>query len=143
MGYLDEYGEKEAVRERKIQRIKRSLAVFAVLLVVAGALFYTFKNYRQEKRVKEFLALLEREEYATAYTLWGCRVEAPCPSYSYKDFLEDWGPQSEIGKLRSYRLRSSQARGSGVEIAVVLNERPEKKLWVEKSSGVLGFAPPF
>ena len=139
MGYLDEYGVKEAGRERQI---KRTLLILLAVLVLGGSLSYWLKNYRQEKRVKEFLAVLEREDYPAAYTFWGCRVEAPCTNYDYKSFLEDWGPSSPTGKLRAYRLKSSHERGSGVEIAVVLNDRQEVKLWVEKSNGIVGFAPP-
>lgn len=142
MGYLDEYGEKEAKHERRIQAIKRTVAALLILLVVAGVLYYWFKNYREEKRVKEFVALLQRGEYATAYTFWGCRVEAPCPNYDYKGFLEDWGEKSPVGKVQSYRLLSSHERGSGVIVTVSLNDQPPVRLWVEKKNQVLGFAPP-
>ena len=142
MGYMDQFGVAEA---RKEQRRWRTLLTLLAIVVVAASLFYWFKNCRQEQRVKEFLATLERSDYPGAYAFWGCRVEQPCPNYSYKDFLEDWGPDppSPIGKLRSYRLGTSHARGSGVEIPVVLNDRVQKKLWVEKSNSTLGFAPPF
>src|SRR5712692_4320388 len=119
MGYLDEYGENEAQRERKSRRVRRALlAVFAVL-AVAGILFFLLKNYREERRVKEFLALLERGDYPAAYSLWGCRPEAPCQNYTYKDFLDDWGTQGEVGKVQSYRQRMSRERGSGVVIPVI------------------------
>jgi hypothetical protein len=142
MSYLEEYGAAEAKRERREKRIKRGILILLAALVVAGALYYSFKNYRQEERVKQFLAALERGDYPTAYSFWGCRVEAPCPNYDYKSFLEDWGPSSSIGKLQSYKLDTSHERGSGVVIGVHLNGRREVKLWVEKSNGVLGFAPP-
>ncbi len=143
MGYLDEYSEKETQRERQRVRLKRALLITGAVLVMAGILLFLFKNYREERRVKDFLSLLERGDYQTAYSLWGCRPEAPCPNYTYKDFLEDWGAQGEVGRLQSYRLRMSRERGSGVMVPVILNGRVEKKLWVEKSNGVLGFAPPF
>ena len=143
MGYLDEYSDQEAHREKRARNTKRALLVSLVILLVAGVLYYTFKNYREEKRVEAFLATVQRGDYPGAYGFWGCRVDAPCPNYSYKDFLDDWGPQSEIGKLQSYRRRSSHERGSGVVVSVALNDRLEKKLWVEKSNAVVGFAPPF
>src|SRR5262249_51987713 len=138
MGDLDEYGEKEAQREHKVRRVKRALVTTASVLVVAAVLFFFLKNYREERRVKEFLGLLERGDYQTAYSFWGCRPEAPCPNYTYKDFLEDWGERGEVGKVRSYRLQMSRERGSGVTVPVILNGRVEKKLWVEKKDGVLG-----
>jgi len=140
MAYLEEYGVADARRER---RIKRALVAVFTLLVVSGFLYFWFKNYREEQRVKEFLSLLERGDYPAAYRLWGCRVESPCPNYDYNGFLEDWGPSSEIGKLRSYDLIRSREQGSGVAITLVINGRPPTELWVEKKDGIIGFAPPF
>jgi hypothetical protein len=143
MGYLEEYTAKESDRAQRTERLKRGLTLVIATLAVAGVLFYWLKNYKQEKRAEEFLTVLEHGDYPAAYRYWGCRVEAPCPNYNYQSFLEDWGPASAIGKLQSHRLVGSHERGSGVVIGVALNNRPEVKLWVEKSTGVLGFAPPF
>jgi len=138
MSYLDEYGVADARRE-KLQ--KRSLLTLLTVLVVGGVLYLWFKNYTEESRVNQFLAQLERGDYPAAYTFWGCRVESPCPNYDYQNFLEDWGPKSPLGKLRSHRLGRSREKGSGVEIPLVLNDQPEVRLWVEKKDGVLGFSP--
>ena len=142
MGYLDEFGVKESRQE---QRRKRRLLIVLAILAVGGSLYYEFKNFREEGRVKEFLTVLRRGDYAAAYAFWGCKVEAPCPNYDFKSFQEDWGPNppSKIGKVRTWRLETSHARGSGVIIAVVINEGPQIRLWVEKSNQTLGFAPPF
>ncbi len=143
MGYLDEYAEKGLAEERRARKIKRALLSLLVCLVITGALYYWFKNYKEEKRVQEFMTALERGDYAAAYSYWGCKVEAPCPNYDYKSFLEDWGPNSPVGKVQSYRMGISHERGSGVVIPVSINGRKPVVLLVEKSNGVLGFAPPF
>jgi len=140
MGYLDQYGVADARKERRIRRVL--LAVAAVALA-SGSLYLWFKNYREEQQVGGFLTMLEKGDYPAAYTFWGCRVEAPCKNYDYKSFLEDWGPSSPVGKLASYRLGVSRARGSGVEIPVALNGRPPVKLWVEHKDRSVGFAPLF
>ena len=144
MGYLDDYAASEAQRERRERQRKQAFRALVIVVVVAGLLYYWFKNYREEDRVKQFLATLERGDYPAAYAFWGCRVESPCANYDYKSFLEDWGsdPPSKIGKLRSYRLGASHESGSGVIIAVAVNDRPAIKLWVEKKDGMVGFAPP-
>lgn len=138
MSYLDNYGVADARKERRNRRIVLTLLA---IVVVGGSLFLWFKNYRQERRVKDFLALLERGDYPSAYSMWGCKVEAPCPHYDFKSFLEDWGPASPVGKVKSYRLGRSRAAGSGVVITVTVNEGKPIRLWVETSNGVLGFAP--
>ena len=138
MSYLDNYGVADAKKE---QRRRRVILTLLAIVVVAGSLFLWFKNYRQEQRVQEFLALLERGDYSTAYTLWGCKVEAPCPNYDYKSFLEDWGSASPVGKVKSWRVGRSRETGSGVVIGIVVNNGKPIRLWVERSNGVLGFAP--
>jgi hypothetical protein len=142
MSYLEDYGAAEAQKERRGRQIRRALLVLLGLAVVAGSLYLWFKNYRQEQRVEGFLALLQKGDYPTAYTFWGCKVAAPCPNYDYKSFLEDWGPSSPIGKVNSFRLGRSRETGSGVVVEVRINQGAKPvRIWVEKSNGVLGFAP--
>jgi hypothetical protein len=144
MGYLDDYAEREARYARIGLLLKRTLQIGVALFVVGGSLYLWFKNYAEEKRVEAFLEALQRADYEAAYTFWGCTVERPCASYSYRDFMEDWGPASSLGKVSSFRMGRSQERGSGVIVAVRINNREEPvTLWVEKRDGVVGFAPPF
>ena len=141
MGYLDQYGEAEARQERLELLLKRTLLTLVIVSALAGFLYLWFKNYKEEGRVKQFLVTLERGDYPAAYAFWGCRVEAPCPNYDFKSFLEDWGPAGPVGKLRSYRFVRSRERGSGVIVTIEANNQPEIKIWVEKKNGALGFSP--
>ena len=138
MSYLDDYGVADARREKKI---KRALIVLVSVVAVSGFLYFWFKNYREEGRVRDFLAVLARGDYPAAYAFWGCRVESPCPNYDYKTFLEDWGPSSQVGKLTSHRLVRSAEQGSGVVVTVELNDKQRVRLWAEKKNLELGFAP--
>ena len=40
------------------------------VIVVAGALFQWFRNWRQERIVKQFFSLLEQKKYQDAYAMW-------------------------------------------------------------------------
>ena len=142
MSYLNDYSAAAARQERRDRLLARMALGLLALLVIVGSLYLWFKNYRQEQAARQFLTLLQREDYPNAYALWGCKVETPCPHYDYKSFQEDWGPSSAAGKVRSFRLGRSRETGSGVIIPVVVNDRPPVKLWVETKTGVLGFAPP-
>ena len=143
MGYLDDYAEIEARRARVFFLLGRTLKIALAVLVVGGSLYLWFKNYNEEKRAEGFLTQLQGGNYPQAYSFWGCTVENPCPTYSYEDFLEDWGPAGKIGKVNSYRLGRSRAQGTGVTVAVQINNQEPLGLWVEKKDGVVGFAPPF
>ncbi len=138
MSYLDEYGVADARREK----ILKALAVSLVVSVVGGGcLFFWFKNYLEERQVGEFLSRLQSQEYAAAYELWGCSAEVPCQHYSYQDFLEDWGPDSPIGKVERFRLGRSTELDNGVIVEIEVNGRLEPELWVEKDNKTVGFSP--
>ena len=138
MSYLDEYGVADARREK----ILKALVVSLVLCVIGGAcLFFWFKNYFEERQVREFLSRLQSQDYAAAYELWGCSVEVPCRHYSYQNFLEDWGPNSSIGKVERFRLGRSTELDNGVIVEIEVNGRLEPELWVEKDNKTVGFSP--
>src|ERR1051325_781111 len=132
MSYLDQYAEQGAIDERRARLLKRTAIVVFAMVVIASVLYYQFKNHREERQVQQFLTDLARGDYAAAYALWGCKVEAPCPNYDFKSFVEDWGPTSPVGKVQTYRVGVSHERGSGVVIGVSLNGQRPVRLWVEK-----------
>ena len=106
-GYLDDYGVSDSRRETIFKRI---VAGAGILVIVAGILYFQFRNYREEQQIQSFIALLEQKDYKAAYELWGCTEEYPCPGYAYEKFLEDWGPESMHPDITAGR-RDACARG--------------------------------
>jgi len=137
-GYLDHYGAGE---ERREQMIKRVVIAAVVLVVVAGALYLMFKNYRQERQVKSFLALLARRDYKAAYVLWGCTDSNPCRDYPFGEFMKDWGPESEHADASSFHITKTRSCGSGVIVTVDSGKKQEDKLWVQRDDLTIGFSP--
>jgi hypothetical protein len=90
-GYLDQYGKGE---ERRNKLIVRAVLGFLGLVMLGTAGYFYFRNYREQSRLDEFRALLEKKDYQGAYRTWGCTPEKPCPYYSFEKFLEDWGEKS-------------------------------------------------
>lgn len=137
------------------------LGVAVLLLAAVGALLYwQFRYYPEKKQVERFLDALVAGDYQTAYRLW-----KPTPSYTYQNFLEDWGETTPRGRIRSYEIvgvepasaalvavpggggnrRTLQVGGdsSGVVVTVRLNgQDPPERIWVEKKDKSLSF-PPF
>lgn len=137
-GYLDQYGAGDEQREKLIKR----LVIIAVLLVVvSGALYLIFKNFRQERQVKQFYDLLAHQDYKAAYALWGCTEVKPCRDYSFSEFMKDWGPQSEHADAKAFHITKTRSCGSGVIVTVSSNKNQEDKLWVERNNLILGFSP--
>lgn len=135
-GYLDHYGEGE---ERRAKIIKYGALSLVTLLVVGGLLYFWFKNYRQERQVRNFLQLLAGRDYKAAYALWGCTDQRPCPDYSMDKFMEDWGPGDR--DPNNFKLVKSRSCGSGVIITVDTGKDAPERLWVQRQDLTLGFSP--
>ncbi len=118
------------------ERRNRRILIGAVVSLVLGSLaVYQFWNWRQEGMAKRFLATLERQDYPKAYKLW-----KPSPSYRYQDFMRDWGPEGEYGKVERFEITGSRDRGPGVAITVLINGK-EARIWVDKKDESLTFYP--
>jgi hypothetical protein len=138
-GFLDSsYGVSDARRERRNKRI----AVWLVgILVVGGILFFTFRSWRQERVVKQFLSLLKQQNYQDAYKLWGCTQETPCKYYPPERFNEDWGPAGQYKDIANAKIDTEDVCGSGVVFGVSIPKVEPIGLWVETSNNVLSYAP--
>ena len=137
-GYLDNYGVVEARREAIIKRI---VAVVVIIAAVGGILYFQFRNYREEGRVKTFLRLIEQEKYQDAYALWGCSVETPCPGYTYKKFLQDWGPESAHPDISAAKITQTRSCDDGIIQTLSFGKDDEVWIWVSREDLALGFAP--
>jgi hypothetical protein len=137
-GYLDHYGEGHQ------QRAKRTKLIVAIALVVLFGVVGTYlalRNHRQKQQVKQFIELLQKQDYTGAYRLWGCTDARPCPDYPFKTFMQDWGPQSKNANIASYGITKSRACGSGVIVTVDLGQNREERFWVETSEMTIGYSP--
>jgi len=138
----------------------RIVIAVVVLAVVAGALYYQLRFYREEKLVRQFMDALVAGDYSEAYRIWN-----PMPAYSYQAFLEDWGETTPFGRVRTYEIleirpnrgvvlqvpggggqapRNIRVGGdsTGVVVSVRINgiEKPIR-LWVETNPPRLSFPP--
>ena len=134
----------------------RVAAVVTILAVSGAVLYWQLRYYPEKKAVAHFMDALQAGDYQGAYRLWN----AP-PSYAYKDFLEDWGETTPMGRVHSYEIvgvepkapvevalpgqpaRRVAGDSSGIVVLVRINGRLEPvRIWVEKKDKSLGF-PPF
>ena len=138
-GFLDStYGVDDARKER---RRKRIVLWTLSILIVGGILFSWFRNWREERVIKQFLSLLKQQNYQDAYKLFGCTQETPCKYYPPEKFNEDWGPAGEYKDAGAAKISNEDVCGSGVLFTVDIPKKEPLGMWVESSTRVLGFAP--
>ncbi len=137
-GYLDEYGVADERRERILKR----LAIVAVFAISFGAiLYFQFRDYREERRLDQFLSLLEAQDYEAAYALWGCTEQTPCPQYPYAKFLEDWGAHARYGDLAGVSEERTRSCAEGIIRTLRYPSGEEVWLYVDRQQRVISFSP--
>ena len=106
------------------------------ILFLGTLLCFIFWNYAEEHAVSRFLTTLERGNYPEAYRLW-----QPSPSYSYADFLRDWGEKGDYGRIRHFRVIHSKSKGSRtVLVRVKINEvDPPLEIAVDRQTKGLSY----
>lgn len=141
---LDARGEEP---RSKLLRYVVSGLVFAMLLALG--VWYVFRFYTEKKTVESFFQALAAGDTQQAYRTW-----KPGASYTYQDFLEDWGPTGYYGPVRSYRIRTAQKPKNATGVIVVVSVSPQEKfpgqsdprtqqvrIWVERRDQSLSFPP--
>ena len=119
--------------------LRKYLPVVIALVVVTGALLgYRLRNYPEERAVARFLTTLEGANFREAYRLW-----QPSPSYSFGDFMHDWGEQGDYGKLRQFDILQSKSKGSDAVIVTVRinGVDPPLDLVVDRRTKGLAYSP--
>lgn len=128
------------------------IAAFFVNLAAPGP-FHLFLYRAEVVRARAFMNAVVSGDLQRAYQLWG-----PTESYTYKDFLEDWGPNGYYGPARSYILTEAEHPKNGSGVIVTAEVSPYAKfpagdeeaeaettksvrIWVQYGSKSLSFAP--
>jgi hypothetical protein len=135
-------------------KLRRYIILGLTSLVLLTVAYLYFTRFSAEKKaVTEFLDAVVRGDTEAAYRVW-----QPPSSYAYKDFLDDWGPSGYYGPVKSYEIVTVQRRPGASGVVVVVEVSPfspfpsdneteklrqdkEVKIWVERSTKALSFAP--
>lgn len=119
------------------RKIARYILVPLAVFVIAGAAYFLLRNYPEERAVSHFLTTLQQGNYEEAYRLW-----QPSPTYSYRDFLHDWGASGDYGKIRTFKILGSQSKGQNtVIVTITVNEEPPHDLLVDRKTKGLAYSP--
>jgi len=138
MGYLDQYAQGSHVFDKLVKAV-----AYTLLAAIIGYCFYWlfFRNWREERQVESFLTTIEEQRFEDGYQYWGCSVAEPCRDYLYNEFLADWGPESPIGPLKTFKVGRSYTQPNGAIVELSVNGVKQSNLWVDGVTEVLSFFP--
>src|SRR5205823_8426937 len=98
------------------ERLKVPVGIALVLIFVSG-IVYKFANYREERRVGQFVEAIESGQYEAAYQQWDGDAR-----YTMKEFLQDWGKDGYYTKgMRRASVVDSNSKGSAVVVYVAID----------------------
>jgi hypothetical protein len=137
-GYLDQYGAGE---DRRNRIIIRTIVITLSVLILGTLTWYIFKNHHQEGVVKTFVDAVRKGDFQSAYRDWGCTSNKPCRGYSYDQFVGDWGPKGDAPDPAIFGLTDSESCNNGVLLTLAVNRSRTEKLWVQKDSDSISYAP--
>ncbi len=133
------------------------ITTIAFIALVVGFSWYLLRFHTEVRTAKHFLDTVAAGNLEQSYHLW-----SPGPSYTYQDFLDDWGPNGYYGPVKSYHIENAEEIKQGPELpsgtVVTVELSPyapfpsardvlkqsktkEVRLQVEYKDQSLGFAP--
>jgi len=124
----------------RARRRRNVLLGAAAVLILAIAVYLCWPYYMARRTVNQFMDALVRKNYQMAYAIW-----KPDPkSYPMDYFMQDWGPSSRWGIIKSYQvldvLQPPGGNASGMVILVRINGiHDDARLWVENKTHEMSF----
>jgi hypothetical protein len=145
----------DSTSEHPPSRVRRYIVTTVVFVaLLTGYLWFFFLRFHSEKAiVRNFFKTLAAGQMEQAYQIW-----KPQSSYSFKDFLDDWGPNGYYGPVKSFKFEHTQLPRNGSGVVIVVEVSPyqpfpppndeagqtktkEVKIWVQFTDHSLSFAP--
>jgi hypothetical protein len=135
---------------------RRRYALIALAFVVLGGLglWYLLRFHTERVTIRHFMNALIAGNMQQAYQIW-----KPSPSYSFQDFLTDWGPGGMYGPVKSFRIEHSELpRRGGTSVIIKVAVSPDQpfpaddeaakqskvqevELWVDRKDQSISFPP--
>ncbi len=134
-------------RERK----RRLRIIGTIILLLLLGLFAWWNRFWQEKHIADkFFTALQKQDYETAYGIYFADREwkqhpQNHSQYPFNEFKQDWGPGSEWGVIKKFRIYGESncpGGGSGVVVDIIVNDRAQHaQLYVDKSDKTISTPP--
>lgn len=145
----------DSPEEHSPSKIRRYIiTAIAAIVLLTGILWYMLRFHAEKVTVHHFMDAVVAGDMQTGFKIW-----KPTASYSFKDFVDDWGPNGYYGPVKSYRIEDTEHLRNGSAAVVVVEVSPDQpfpedndaakqnkvkeiKLWVDLNNQSISF-PPF
>ena len=119
------------------ERLKVPVGIALVLIFVTG-LFYKYANFREERRVRQFMQTVEGGQFDAAYQQWDVSGR-----YTMNEFLQDWGKDGYYTKgMHQASVVDSNSQGGAVIVYVGIDSlKSPVALLVNKETLKISFSP--
>ena len=142
---LFEAPEYNARREKQ----KRILLIATLIAIpILAGLGWYFRHWPAEHRVNTFFEAIERKDLPGAFAIWNNDPDWRShvdryKGYPYGQFELDWGPASEWGMITQHSIDAAVTtkEGTGVIVAVKINNRTEDAFLIVNKDHTIGFSP--
>ena len=149
MGLFDSTEEHPPAKARRY-----IITGIVFIAIIVGYCAYSLRFHTEEKTIRHFMDAIVAGNMDEAYRIW-----KPSETYSFKDFLEDWGPNGYYGPIKSYHVEHLEKRNptaSGVVATIKFSpyqpfpddrdaakqsKTKEVGIWVEFKDQSLSFPP--
>lgn len=146
-----EYDGRKENRKRNLLVGSGVVILLVTVIGVGGFMLghgWFFSNLPAEHRVGNFLTALQDKDFNKAYAIWTNDPEwqqhPQKYDYTIKRFTEDWTTESDWGPITSHHVDISKRTGSGVIVAVTVNNSSRKMfMWYERTNGTLTYPAPY
>ena len=133
------YGDHPTPKKSRAlkERLKVPVGIALVLIFLSGVL-YKYANYKEERRVRQFMEVVQNGQFDSAYQQWDADGR-----YTMKDFLQDWGKDGYYTKgMHNARIVDSNGKGGAVVVYVGIDSlRSPVALLVNKETLKISFSP--
>lgn len=136
----------------------RKYIKYAIIIVVAATvlslvLWAVFRFHAEEGAVDTFMSEVVAGHYHRAYDMW-----SKTSTYSYHDFLQDWGTNGYYGPVRSFQITGTDELQDASGVIIIVDVSPfrpfpsasdvektlktkEVRLWVQFNNHSISYAP--
>lgn len=130
-----------------------AFGVGAAIVIAAITMAVLLRFHTERNTIRRFMNAVAEDNLQQAYRIW-----KPSPTYTFKDFAEDWGPNGYYGPVKSYRIENHLTEKQGSVVSITVDVSPYRpfpadddpikqsktkqvQLWVQPKDESISFPP--